>query len=122
MKDTDSTALRDREADATEWRLARIQKRPGFPPYNRIVVVRAPVCDLVVPFHSVSRFHAQFHVESHRVVALEDKGSRNGTLHNGRRLEPHEVVRIKHADELRFGDVSCEVLDGAGLYGLLRAM
>lgn len=119
---TDSSQLRDSTADAGEWRIAQVGKRPGFPPFNRVVLGRATVCDLVLPFNSVSRSHAQFHIESQRVTGLTDKGSQNGTFVNGSRLPSGEVATVAPGDEIRFGDIACVLLDGMRLYTLLRSM
>lgn len=54
-----------------------------MPPRPRIVIGRAPDCDLVIDDESVSRKHA---VIEGRL--LEDLGSRNGTVVNGQRLAP----------------------------------
>lgn len=54
-----------------------------MPNRPRLVIGRAPECDLVIHDDSVSRRHA---VLDGRV--LEDLGSRNGTIVKGRRLEP----------------------------------
>ncbi len=54
-----------------------------LPNRARLVIGRASDCDIVIDDESVSRKHA---VLENR--ALEDLGSRNGTVVNGRRLEP----------------------------------
>jgi len=53
----------------------------------------------------VSRRHATIEASA-RGYVLTDRGSMNGTWHNGRRLEPDAPVLLRDQDELRFGSDS----------------
>ncbi len=52
----------------------------------------------------VSKRHAELRLGSDGVW-LSDLGSRNGVLHNGRRLDPGRPVRLSEGDHLHFGSV-----------------
>jgi hypothetical protein len=54
---------------------------------------------------SVSRRHAQVLYRKGDYL-LQDLKSTNGTMVNGSALQPGERIRLKHGDEVRFGDVS----------------
>ncbi|HSK88921.1 MAG TPA: FHA domain-containing protein [Anaerolineales bacterium] len=51
-----------------------------------MVVGRDSSCDVVIPDRQVSRFHSRLS-PSEKGVLLEDMGSKNGTFHNGNRIE-----------------------------------
>jgi hypothetical protein len=54
---------------------------------------------------SVSRRHAQV-IHRQGEYLLVDLRSTNGTFVNGQRLNPDDRVRLRHGDQVRFGDVS----------------
>lgn len=54
---------------------------------------------------AVSRRHARIWV-SEGLYYLQDLGSTNGTLHNGRWLEPHETIELRAGDVIQMGDAS----------------
>ena len=54
--------------------------------------------------HGVSRVHACI-FRQEDVVAVEDLGSTNGTLLNGKRLAPYLPQRLKHGDQLQLGQL-----------------
>lgn len=58
---------------------------------------------------SVSRMHARFE-NGREGICICDLNSRNGTMVNGKRLSPNEVMPIQSGDVIRFGRVSfrCE--------------
>jgi len=100
-------------ADAGELRL-RIE-RPGREPtghagFADVVIGRTEKADVRVDDQSASRRHARFYRDGHRWM-IEDLGSRNGTLLNGKRLsEPSE---IHPGDAVRVCDVTVRV-EGTG--------
>jgi pSer/pThr/pTyr-binding forkhead associated (FHA) protein len=57
---------------------------------------------LVIHSKTVSRLHARLFEQEGRWF-VEDRGSVNGTIVNGRRLPPHTAVRIRHADRIQVG-------------------
>lgn len=56
-----------------------------------IVVGRDETCDIIIADRQVSRFHARLSL-AQEGVRLEDLGSKNGTFHNGTRLEEPVVL------------------------------
>jgi adenylate cyclase len=82
---------------------ARFPLREG-----RLLVGRAPECDIVIEDDSVSRKHATLAV-SGSVVELEDLGSRNGTTVNGQTVQRATVIA---GDTLVFGVVTAAVEPG----------
>lgn len=102
--------------------LADLETRATLPPSRAVLVVeapaasrgqeflvtgeatvgRAPGCAIVLPGEYVSAHHARL-VERDGRVWVEDLGSTNGTLLNGRRLRRPAAMRA--GDRLRIGDV-----------------
>lgn len=72
------------------------------------VLGRAPTCDIVVPSARASRNHARLHVEEHR-VSIEDLGSANGVLVNGRRITAR--CGLATGDRIVIGDDELEFRD-----------
>jgi two-component system response regulator AtoC len=70
------------------------------------VVGRAPDVDVIVDDQQVSRRHARLHLSS-GVLAIEDLGSRNGTLVNGRALI-RDTARIATGDVIEVG--KCQLI------------
>jgi pSer/pThr/pTyr-binding forkhead associated (FHA) protein len=59
--------------------------------------------------HGVSRIHAEIRldVDGVRVVDLE---SANGTLVNGKRLNPQDPTRIRQGDIIQLGSLSLQLI------------
>jgi pSer/pThr/pTyr-binding forkhead associated (FHA) protein len=74
----------------------------------RVVVGRAPGCDLQLPDPSVSPRHASLRQRGSDYV-LVDEGSENGTFAGDTRLVRHAPHTLKSGDLLRFGRVWVEV-------------
>lgn len=62
---------------------------------------RDPESEIVLPYPSVSRRHAQIRFEEDRCLLL-DVGSRHGTYLNGQQIETGTVVQVGHGDRLAF--------------------
>ncbi|MCP4804570.1 MAG: FHA domain-containing protein, partial [Proteobacteria bacterium] len=62
---------------------------------------RDPESEIVLPYPSVSRRHAQIRFEDDRCLLL-DVGSRHGTYLNGQQIETGTVVQVGHGDRLAF--------------------
>lgn len=75
---------------------------------DSIVLGRALDCDLAIVTPHVSRQHARLEVEGHRLY-IEDLGSSNGTIINGKRASDRRQLR--HDDELRFHDIIFRVTE-----------
>lgn len=71
------------------------------------IVGREDSADVVIGERSVSKAHAQIHTEEDGTFALVDKGSRNGTKVNGRRVKTGKRVPLRPGDLVTFGDVLC---------------
>src|SRR5262249_20736465 len=82
-----------------------------------VVVGRLPPSDVIVPDISLSRQHARFTLAGGE-VAVEDLGSRNGTLLRGAAVE-RAMLRL--GDELTLGrvNVSVRAAERGALVGLL---
>lgn len=71
-----------------------------------VVVGRSPSSDIVIPEPFVSATHARFALQGPALV-LEDLGSTNGTLVNGRAIA--DPVTLRDGDEVQVGDVIMRV-------------
>jgi ABC-type multidrug transport system ATPase subunit len=76
---------------------------------TRLVVGRAPDCDVCLPHPSVSRYHARFERRDGSLY-LADLGSVNGVWLNGRRLA--EGVTVKEGDRVGIGPYLLSVSGG----------
>jgi CheY-like chemotaxis protein len=59
--------------------------------------------------YGVSRRHAMITVRSERLF-LKDLGSTNGTRLNGQLCQAHEEYRLRHGDEIMFGQLKLQLL------------
>jgi hypothetical protein len=71
---------------------------------------RSRDCDFVLDYTEISRLHAQC-TSDHLNIYVEDMGSTNGTYVNGRRLEAHEMYRLRAGDVVSFAQVCTWVFD-----------
>jgi hypothetical protein len=69
---------------------------------DAVTLGRALDCDIAVVTPQVSRQHARLFVEDGQLY-VEDLGSSNGTIVNGRRIEERRALH--HDDELRLHDI-----------------
>jgi hypothetical protein len=105
-----------------QWTVVALEKRPGFPPFNRIAIGRWTSCDVVLPFSSVSATHAYVHIAEKALVGISDRRSSHGTFVNGRKLADGEVAPIQVGDRLRFGSVELELVDVRGFLAKLKSL
>ena len=70
-----------------------------------VIVGRSPSSDICVNEPFVSASHARFSLQGPALV-IEDLNSLNGTLVNGRALEP---ATLREGDEVQIGDVVMKV-------------
>ena len=61
--------------------------------------------DYVIDDPSISRIHARFTLRD-GIVFLTDLNSTNGSMKNGIRLQPNELVELEAEDEIKFGRVT----------------
>jgi DNA-binding NtrC family response regulator len=92
-----------------------LSAREGMPGGGRWTVSEKPLlvgrdfdCDVVVPSPLVSRRHCRI-VDENGVVQLEDLGSRNATLHNGR---PVTRATLYPGDTVAIGTALFELVEG----------
>jgi hypothetical protein len=78
----------------------------GFP----FTIGRSRECDFVLDYTEISRLHAQC-TSDHLNIFVEDMGSTNGTYVNGRRLETHEMYRLRAGDVVSFAQVCTWMFD-----------
>jgi hypothetical protein len=95
-------------------------KAEGNPYPDRISVGRARNCDIVLRAPSVSKLHAHFQVRRAGIYELVDLGSHNGSRVNGQRVPPQTPELVESGDVVQFGDTAVQLVDGGGLYSLLR--
>jgi DNA-binding winged helix-turn-helix (wHTH) protein len=76
------------------------------------IVGRDPHCEVHVDVPGVSRRHARLRVSAGEAT-VEDLGSKNGTLKDGRRLAA--IASLADKDQLRFGPVSARYRRWSGL-------
>lgn len=91
---------------------------------TKVIVGRAPNCDMVVPHTSISRNHCLIeYVEGEFFIT--DLGSSNGSFINGERMSPHartnyfldsQLVLGRLDCELAVGDVPAQIQDATGIF------
>ncbi len=80
----------------------------SYPVVDAIVLGRALECDLAIVTPHVSRQHARLEVDDGRLF-IEDLGSSNGTVVNGKRAVSRQQLR--HDDEIRLHDIIFRVTE-----------
>lgn len=58
---------------------------------RELILGRDATCDIIISDRQVSRYHARLR-NTERGILLEDLGSKNGTFHNGARLEDPVIL------------------------------
>jgi|GEM_PF-1880468 len=81
------------------------ENQKQVPKQRQLIIGRDSTCDVIIPRQAVSRFHVQI-LPIQGEFFLEDLGSTNGTILNGRRLRKRE--RLADGDLITFGDVTIE--------------
>jgi len=100
--------------------LAVRKEQAGDP--SRITVGRASSNDIVIADADVSRTHAFFKVQSDYIV-LGDAGSSNGTMINGKLLEPQGPTQLViPGDRVRFALLEFEFLDAVSTWDHLHQL
>jgi hypothetical protein len=104
----------------SELELVTVAKAAQNPYPDRISAGRARNCDVVLRYSSVSKLHAHFRKLEYGVLELVDLGSQNGTMVNGRRLEPNQPERVVAGDILTFGAITAQLVDAELLFDMIR--
>jgi FHA domain len=106
--------LSTRRPTLAEPLVLEVRKRPqGITPPQEVGIHlgRTPDSDIIVEDPTVSRIHASFHEEKHTGVwCVTDRGSHNGTWHDGTLLIPGRASPLFERASLRFGDVMATFL------------
>ncbi len=68
-----------------------------------VKVGRSPECEIPLEFQGISRHHFSLHTNGD-TVTIEDKGSRNGTYLNNRKLE--QSVELRKGDIIKLGSIA----------------
>ena len=76
--------------------------------HGSLMLGRSLDCDLAIVTPHVSRQHAKLEME-HDHLYIEDLGSSNGTVVNGKKISGRQELR--HDDELRFHDIIFRVIE-----------
>jgi hypothetical protein len=76
--------------------------------------------DVMVPFETVSRTHAQLTRDASGRYTVMDIGSKNGTFVNGQEIPPHQATELKDGDRLRLGNVEGVFHGAASFHRYLR--
>ena len=80
----------------------------SLPTGRELTVGRSPECWLGLRDDLVSRVHAEFIQDGGRLF-VRDRGSRNGTIVNGRRIS--EDTELRHGDDVKIGSSVLSVTD-----------
>ncbi len=98
-----------------------IAKSKNSPYRERISVGRAPNCDIVLRYASVSKLHGYFHEAPGGQLEFVDVGSPVGTRLNGKALQPNKATTVAVGDVLVIGRVVTRVSDSRAIWDLLKA-
>jgi hypothetical protein len=98
-----------------------VAKAKGNPYKDRISVGRAPNCDIVLRYASVSKLHGYFRNPDEGGMEFVDVGSQVGTRVNGRPLEANKPFPVSTGALLLLGRVSARIVDATTVWDLLKA-
>lgn len=70
---------------------------------DQMIIGRDPAADISIADQTISKKHAKIHREG-AVVRIEDLGSSNGTLINGKKLEAGNSVNLAKEDMIKLGN------------------
>jgi Mg-chelatase subunit ChlD len=76
---------------------------------DRISIGRGHDSDLMLLSKKVSRLHAEIFMEKGRLYII-DKGSKNGTKINDKKLVPGEKVLVTDEDKIKLGDATIKIV------------
>lgn len=98
-----------------------VREKPEGAFRQTLLIGRASSNDIQIRHGSVSKLHARIELNADPPT-LADADSRNGTMHNEKRLEPNVAVGMNPGDFLDFGDISVRVVSVANLEMALSRM
>lgn len=70
---------------------------------NKMIIGRAPDCDICLPDEGISRQHARLEMDEFGSVTIEDLNSTNGTYLNGTRFNRHQ---LRDGDKVQVGSTT----------------
>lgn len=82
--------------------------------------------DIILTSPTVSRYHGSLRIKGSKAF-IRDNGSKNGTLHNGVRIEPGKDVQIRKGDSIQCGseDITEQIINfipnSTGKYAAIAA-
>lgn len=97
-----------------------ITKTARNPFQSKIIVGRTSTQDIIIDDLKVSKFHAYFEYTSNNQYALIERGSTNGTILNGVKLEPSIQNIVKDQDKISFGGINYIFSSSRSTYSTLR--
>ncbi|HET9959579.1 MAG TPA: FHA domain-containing protein [Polyangiaceae bacterium] len=103
---------------AAEWRIAPVRKKPDNPFPERLVVGRAPNCDVVLRVPFISKVHAHIMVQADGLTLVP--GQSQKVQYNYRPIEEGGRRRLLVGDHIAFGALEFAFVDSAMLYDILR--
>jgi hypothetical protein len=109
---------RESPAVAMNFELFPLTKKPGASFPDRITIGRTGNNDIVIPEHSVSRFHAYVRRDATQWV-VADAGSKNGSWLDGKALLARKERPLASHAVVRLGDVDLLFYLAADLYTAL---
>jgi pSer/pThr/pTyr-binding forkhead associated (FHA) protein len=109
---------RQSPAAASNLEVYPLTKKPGASFPDRITIGRTDNNDIMIPDHSISRFHAYVRRDGSEWV-VADAGSKNGSWLAGSLLAPRKERPLSPRSELRFGDVNLLFYPAADLFKAL---
>jgi hypothetical protein len=98
-----------------------IAKAKENPYRERISVGRAPNCDVVLRYASVSKLHGYFRAREGGGLEFVDVGSMRGSRVNGRPVEAGKAVPVPTGALLLLGRVAARMIGPGAVWDLLQA-
>jgi hypothetical protein len=99
--------------------IVALKKAQSSPFPERISVGRAPNCDVVINDSSVSKLHGHFRDVRRDTAWFTDAKSSNGTVVDGRLIQPGMAVELRRHSQAAFGRVRLLLVSASDLYDLL---
>lgn len=80
-------------------------------PKKRVTIGRSQNNDIILPFPSISRIHAELVNDEYGKWNIKDMGSSRGTLVNGNKIPTGQFESLKFGDLLILGNISIKFLE-----------
>jgi hypothetical protein len=106
--------------EAHRYQVARLAPQP--PDEVRLLIGRAPECDVRVLDPSVSKRHAELVISPDGAVHLADVGSRHGSWVDDKRVETGTSLRLAGGETLRLGEATATFLGAEAFHRFLTSL